>query len=175
MNYFSQRWLLNVVLALLLAVLVACGGAAEEVVGEDPVAEEPAAETTAEEPAEEAVVEEPVEETAVEPAGDPIKIGALAPLSAPGAVVGGEAMRDAMNIAAEEINAAGGLLGRPVELIVVDSEGLPERGTAVMEKLINQDGVVAVGGGYHSSVGVAAKEVAHDNGIKNRCFRRNVE
>ena len=68
MNYFSQRWLLNVVLALLLAVLVACGGAAEEVVGEDPVAEEPAAETTAEEPAEEAVVEEPVEETAVEPA-----------------------------------------------------------------------------------------------------------
>ncbi|MCA9994550.1 MAG: ABC transporter substrate-binding protein [Anaerolineales bacterium] len=165
MNYFSQRWLLNVVLALLLAVLVACGGAAEEVVGEDPVAEEPAAETTAEEPAEDAAVEEPVEETAVEPAGDPIKIGALAPLSAPGAVVGGEAMRDAMNIAVEEINAAGGLLGRPVELIVVDSEGLPERGTAVMEKLINQDGVVAVGGGYHSSVGVAAKEVAHDNGI----------
>jgi branched-chain amino acid transport system substrate-binding protein len=80
-------------------------------------------------------------------------------------VVGGEAMRDAMIIAAEEINANGGLLGRPVELIIADTEGLPERGTAVMERLINQDGVVAVGGGYHSSVGITAKEVAHDNGI----------
>ena len=87
------------------------------------------------------------------------------PLSAPGAVVGGEAMRITMMIAADELNAAGGILGRPVELIIVDSEGLPKRGTAVTERLINQDGVVGIGGGYHSSVGVAAKEVAHDNGI----------
>ncbi|MCB0183328.1 MAG: ABC transporter substrate-binding protein, partial [Caldilineaceae bacterium] len=92
-------------------------------------------------------------------------LGALAPLSAPGTVVGGEAMVDAMRIAEEELNANGGILGRPVELIIEDSEGLPERGTAAMEKLISQDGVVAVGGGYHSSVGVASKEVAADNGI----------
>ena len=96
---------------------------------------------------------------------EPIKIGGLAPLSAPGAVVGGEAMRVAMMIAADELNAKGGVLGRPVELIIVDTEGLPERGTAVVERLINQDGVVGIGGGYHSSVGVAAKEVAHDNGV----------
>ena len=94
-----------------------------------------------------------------------IRIGALVPLSAPGSVVGGEAMRDAMVIAADEINANGGLLGRPVELIVVDSEGLPERGSAGSERLINQEGVVAIAGGYHSSVGVVAKEVAHNNGI----------
>lgn len=100
-----------------------------------------------------------------QPAGDPIRIGALFPLSAPGSVVGGEAMRDAMIIAADTINAAGGLLGRPVELIVVDSEGLPERGAAVTERLISQDGVVAIAGGYHSSVGVVAKEVAHDNNM----------
>ena len=56
-------------------------------------------------------------------AGDPIRIGALFPLSAPGSVVGGEAMRDTMIIAAEEINARGGLLGRPVELVVVDRQG----------------------------------------------------
>ncbi len=96
---------------------------------------------------------------------DPIRIGAFFPLSAPGSVVGGEAMRAAMLIAADEINAGGGLLGRPVELIVVDSEGLPERGAAVSERLINQDGVVAIAGGYHSSVGVVAKEVAHNYGI----------
>ena len=95
----------------------------------------------------------------------PIRIGALVPLSAPGSVVGGEAMRDAMVIAAEDINANGGLLGRPVELVVVDSEGLPERGASVTERLINQNGVVAIAGGYHSSVGVVAKEVAHDNNV----------
>jgi len=95
----------------------------------------------------------------------PIRIGGLAPLSAPGSVTGGEAMRDAMRIATDEINAAGGVLGCEVELVVVDTEGLPERGRAVMERLITQDNVVAVGGGYHSSVGLAAKDVAEAAGV----------
>ena len=95
----------------------------------------------------------------------PIKIGGLAPLSAPGTVVGGEAMRDAMMIAEADINKAGGVLGCDIEVVIGDSEGLPERATAVMERLITQDGVVAVGGGYHSSVGVASKDVADRRGI----------
>ena len=95
----------------------------------------------------------------------PIKIGGLAPLSAPGAVTGGEAMRDAMNIAVDGINAQGGVLGCQIQLIVADTEGLPEKGTAVMEKLISQDNVAAVGGGYHSSVGVAAGQVAHNRHV----------
>lgn len=95
----------------------------------------------------------------------PIRIGALAPLSAPGTVVGGEAMRDAMMIAEADLNAAGGVLGCEVEVVIGDTEGLPERATAVMERLIAQDGVVAVGGGYHSSVGVASKDVADARGI----------
>lgn len=95
----------------------------------------------------------------------PIKLGGIAPLSAPGTVVGGEAMRDAMLIAEEDINAAGGVLGCDVEVVIVDSEGLPEKATAVMEKLITQDGVVGVGGGYHSSVGVASKDVADARGV----------
>jgi branched-chain amino acid transport system substrate-binding protein len=90
----------------------------------------------------------------------PIKIGGLAPLSAPGTVVGGEAMRDAMMIAQDDINKAGGVLGCDIEVVIGDTEGLPEKGKALMEKLITQDGVVAVGGGYHSSVGVASKDVA---------------
>jgi len=91
----------------------------------------------------------------------PIKIGGIAPLSAPGTVVGGEAMREAMLIAEEDINAAGGVLGCDIEVVIGDSEGLPEKGAALMEKFISQDGVVAVGGGYHSSVGVASKDVAN--------------
>lgn len=95
----------------------------------------------------------------------PIRIGGIAPLSAPGSVTGGEAMRDAMNIAVDEINAAGGVLGCEVQLIIGDSEGLPERGAAVMERFITQDNVVAVGGGYHSSVGIASMRVAHENNM----------
>ncbi len=167
----SPRWFLTLLIVLLALAVSACGApAAQETVGEAPAAEEAAPEEAATEaPAEEAATEEEAAadttEEVAQADGEVIKIGALAPLSAPGTVVGGEAMVDAMRIAEEEINANGGLLGRPVELVVEDTEGLPERGTAVMEKLINQDRVVAVGGGYHSSVGVAAKEVAHDNGI----------
>ena len=95
----------------------------------------------------------------------PIKIGGLAPLSAPGSVTGGEAMRVAMLLAERDINAAGGVLGCDIEVVIADTEGLPEKARALMEKLITQDGVVAVGGGYHSSVGVAGKDIANDRGI----------
>jgi branched-chain amino acid transport system substrate-binding protein len=171
----KMLWL-TALFSVLILILAACGAQTEEVGSPAPApqaeaapTEAPAAEPAAtEEAAEEETEAEPTTTPAEEPAaasGEPIKIGGLAPLSAPGTVVGGEAMREAMIIAVEEINANGGLLGRPVELIIADTEGLPERGTAVMERLINQDGVVAVGGGYHSSVGITAKEVAHDNGI----------
>ena len=92
----------------------------------------------------------------------PIKIGGLAPLSAPGAVGGGEAMRDAMKLAEADLNAAGGALGCDIKVVIADTEGLPEKAAAMMNRLITQDGVVAVGGGYHSSVGVASKDVAND-------------
>ena len=95
----------------------------------------------------------------------PIKLGGLAPLSAPGSVTGGEAMRYAMLLAERDINAAGGVLGCDVKVVIADTEGLPEKARALMEKLITQDNVVAVGGGYHSSVGVAGKDIANDRGI----------
>ena len=157
-RFSSTVWFIALLVIAMLA-FAACGApASQETVGAV-ATEAPAAE--AEAPAD---AEAPAEEAPADD-GEPIKIGALAPLSAPGTVVGGEAMVDAMRIAEEEINANGGLLGRPVELIIEDSEGLPERGTAVMEKLIGQDRVVAVGGGYHSSVGVASKEVAAENNV----------
>lgn len=97
--------------------------------------------------------------------GETVKIGALAPLSAPGSVTGARAMKAAFEIALEGINAAGGVLGKPVELVLVDTEGLPERGTAAMERHITQEKVVGVVGEYHSAVGPTAKEVAHNYGI----------
>jgi branched-chain amino acid transport system substrate-binding protein len=94
-----------------------------------------------------------------------IKIGAVVPLSAPGSVTGGEAMKAAFGIALDEINAAGGVLGQQVELVVADTEGLPERGAAQMERLINQEGVVGVVGEYHSAVALAEMDVAQANNV----------
>ena len=55
----------------------------------------------------------------------PIKIGGLAPLSAPGSVTGGEAMRAAMLIAEREVTPAGGVLGCDIKVVIADTEGLP--------------------------------------------------
>ena len=98
-------------------------------------------------------------------AQDVIKIGIVAPLSAPGGVETGQALVDGAKIAAEEINAAGGLLGKKVELVIGDTSGQPEKGTSVMERLATLDKVVAVGGEAHSSVALAEIEVAHRYGI----------
>lgn len=98
-------------------------------------------------------------------AADVIKIGVVAPLSAPGGVETGQALVDGAKIAAEEINNAGGLLGQKVELVIGDTSGLPEKGTAVLERLATRDKVIAVGGEAHSSVAMAEIEVAHRYGI----------
>jgi len=94
-----------------------------------------------------------------------ILLGVLVPLSPPGAVGAGEAMRDAMTIAASELNQRGGVLNRRLELAFVDSEGVPERAVDALEELVSQHDVVAFTGGFHSSVGLAAKDVADENGI----------
>jgi ABC-type branched-subunit amino acid transport system substrate-binding protein len=96
---------------------------------------------------------------------DTIRIGGIGPLSAPGSVVGGIAMQFAMNLAVQDVNEAGGVLGKPIELIFADTEGLPERGVAVAERLITENDVVAITGEYHSAVGIPIADVAHEYGI----------
>ncbi len=95
-----------------------------------------------------------------------VKIGVPLPLSAPGAVAAGQAMKTAVQIAADQVNATGGVMGKyPVEPVFYDTAGLPERGAAAMEDLLAQECVVAVVGEYHSAAGRAEKEVAHKYGI----------
>src|SRR5260370_42682742 len=54
-------------------------------------------------------------------AADPIKIGMVAPLSGPGAE-SGRFQTQGAKLAAEEINKAGGVLGRPLELVIEDDQ-----------------------------------------------------
>ena len=98
-------------------------------------------------------------------AGDTIKIGGMAPLSSPGSYQQGPELVLGLEWAVEDVNAAGGVLGKQVELIVEDTQGRPPTGATVVEKLITKDKVVAAAGEYHSSVCKAEIEVFHQHGI----------
>jgi len=148
-------------LVLFSLLLAACSGATPTtpaVATQEPATQAPAQPTQA--PATEA----PPQPTQAEE-GATIKIGGVGPLSAPGDVVSGIAMQYTMNLAVKDINAQGGILGKPLELIFGDTEGLPERGTSIAERLITNDKVVAIVGEAHSAVGLAEAEVAHKYGI----------
>jgi ABC-type branched-subunit amino acid transport system substrate-binding protein len=94
------------------------------------------------------------------PAADPIKIGVSIAQSPPGSVVQGTQIKDGLEIAKEMVNKEGGALGRQIELVYEDSQGVPEKGRAATEKLITREKVVAVTGGHQSSVCLAEIEVA---------------
>ena len=98
-------------------------------------------------------------------AADPINIGWVGPLSPPGGYAEGTNMKNAAVLAAEEINAAGGILGRPVEIFYADTRGMPAEGRTAAERLIQQNKVVAVFGEFHSPVALAEMEVYHKYGI----------
>jgi branched-chain amino acid transport system substrate-binding protein len=98
-------------------------------------------------------------------AADPIKVGWVGPLSPPGGYAEGALMKQAAELAAEQLNAKGGVLGRPIQVVFADTRGKPEEGTAAAERLISQEKVVAITGEFHSSVFLAEMEVAHKAGI----------
>ena len=110
-------------------------------------------------------------------AAETIKIGGIAPLSPPGGVQTGESLRDGMKVAVEEINAAGGLLGKQVELIIEDTSGVPEKGVAAFERLASKENVVAITGSAHSAVCAAVGPVANKYAlafIAGECWSDNV-
>lgn len=85
------------------------------------------------------------------PAAEPIKLGAVVPLKDDA----GRHNANAMRLAVKQINKAGGVLGRPLELIVVDDEMNTAKGAAAIEKLADEDKVDFFVGGMASSVHLA--------------------
>ncbi|GAX88961.1 ABC transporter substrate-binding protein [Effusibacillus lacus] len=80
---------------------------------------------------------------------DTIKIGWYGPLTGPTATDGTHS-RDAALLAVEQVNAAGGINGKKVELVAEDDQGKPEEALKAVQKLINSDKVVALVGGAYS-------------------------
>jgi branched-chain amino acid transport system substrate-binding protein len=92
------------------------------------------------------------------PGVSPIKIGALFSTTGTLAPFGNDALPGAQ-IFVEEINAKGGINGRPLELVVVDDESKPENTVTAAKRLIQQDKVVAIAGPVSQVVTSAALPV----------------
>lgn len=91
--------------------------------------------------------------------GEPVRIGALTSLTGPFAQWG-VAARNGMELAAAELNAEGGVDGRPIELVERDTRGEPVEAVTALRGLIERDAVVAAGGIISSDVGLATADVA---------------
>ena len=93
-----------------------------------------------------------------------IKVGGNLELSG-GTAMFGQAAQNAINLAFEQQNAKGGVLGRKLELVVADNKSDAGESTSAVTKLVTQDKVVAVLGSMTSSVTLAAVPVVTDNKI----------
>jgi len=93
-----------------------------------------------------------------------IKIGITLPLTGAQAAFG-EILNNAYNLAADEINAAGGVNGNKLELLITDHQGQPELAMSAVENMINSDKVALLLGGYASATAYAIAQVAQKNSI----------
>jgi len=92
-------------------------------------------------------------------AGQPIKVGFPMILSGGGALFGKPSSQGA-EMFVKELNARGGVLGRPIELIIRDCGNTPEEATRVAREIILKEKVDFMVGGLTASQGLALSEVA---------------
>ena len=89
-------------------------------------------------------------------AADPIKIGVAGPFTG-GSSSMGVSMRDGVRLATDEINKAGGVLGRQLLLVERDDEAKNERGVQIAQELINKEKVTATVGYINTGVALASQ------------------
>lgn len=96
-------------------------------------------------------------------AADPVKIGVVTPLTGTYASIG-QQVRWGLELAAKEVNAKGGVLGRPLELVFEDEEANPAVATQKAEKLLQVNKVDFLTGTVNSGSTLAVGQLAERNG-----------
>jgi branched-chain amino acid transport system substrate-binding protein len=97
-------------------------------------------------------------------AAETFKVGVLCPITGTQAVMS-EDLITGFKLAQEEINAAGGVLGKPVQLIIEDTETRPSPGMDAARKLVEVDKVNVISGGFSSGVALPIAKYCQDRGI----------
>lgn len=95
--------------------------------------------------------------------GDPIRIGLQGPMTGDYAYEG-QGFEKAVQLLVDQLNENGGLLGRPVELVIEDDAGDPTQSALVADRMIDA-GVVAVIGAYNSTATEPASEIYNEEGL----------
>ena len=93
-----------------------------------------------------------------------IKVGLSGPFTG-GSSSMGVSMRDGVKLAAAEINAKGGVLGRQIQLVERDDEAKNELGVQIAQELIDKEGVVATLGYINTGVALASQRFYQENKI----------
>jgi branched-chain amino acid transport system substrate-binding protein len=93
-----------------------------------------------------------------------IPIGVFGAQTGPEAAFG-TSTANGVRLAAEELNAAGGVLGRRIRLFVEDDQGRADEAASVVTKLVSSDGVIALIGENSSNQSLAAAPIAQQNGV----------
>lgn len=96
--------------------------------------------------------------TGAQAASDTIKIGELNSYKAIPAFL--EPYSKGMELAVEEVNAAGGVLGKPIEVITRDDGATPGDAVRAADELVTRDGVDVLAGTFLSNIGLAVSEYA---------------
>lgn len=91
----------------------------------------------------------------------PIKVGVIGPFTGPSSDFG-QPMLNGVRLAVDEINAVGGYLGRPLELVIKDDRGDPDTGLRESEQLV-REGVIATIGFCNTGVALKALDVFQKN------------
>jgi len=97
-------------------------------------------------------------------AAEPYKIGAVFAVTGPAALLG-EPERNTVMMLAEQINAAGGINGHPLEVIVEDTEGDEAKTVLKVKKLISSDKVAVIVGPTRSGTTMAAIPIVEKSQI----------
>ncbi|GAB4345427.1 MAG: ABC transporter substrate-binding protein [Candidatus Abyssubacteria bacterium] len=95
---------------------------------------------------------------------EPIKIGAIFSVTGPASWLG-EPERNTAKMIEAEVNAAGGINGRPIEVIVEDDATEDAKAVNAIKKLVMKDNVVAVIGPSVSGASLAVKPLAEEYGV----------
>lgn len=104
------------------------------------------------------------EATSAKGGGDTIKIGFMGALTGDVAMFGKPTL-EGMRIAADEINASGGVIGKKIEIIDTDNRGDKQEGASVAQKLINRDKVVAILGDPTTGISKVVAPIAQKAGV----------
>ncbi len=95
---------------------------------------------------------------------EPIVLGQYTPLTGSVATFG-QSSANGVAIALEELNGAGGINGRPVEIITYDNQGKAQEAGTAVTRLITKDNVIAILGDVPSSLSLAGGDVAQQYGV----------